>query len=154
MEKRFSTLVGITLIFLGSLALLFNLIMPMLGFDGWRWGVWRLWPLIVVGIGWLFVLLPFLVHGWRGLGGLFIPGIPILVTGSILFLASFFNWWGVGVAVAAGGTRRGAGFPVRRCLHAVDLAGCSGHYHWTERVGVAILRPDRSVGVVVSVVDG
>jgi hypothetical protein len=29
----------------------------------------------------------------RGLGGLFIPGLPILTTGGILLFASVLNWW-------------------------------------------------------------
>ncbi len=42
-----------------------------------------------------FVVPPFRVKGKRGLGGLFIPGIPILVTGGILLLASVLNVWGI-----------------------------------------------------------
>jgi hypothetical protein len=95
MEKHFSTLVGITLILLGGLALMFNLVGPALGVDIRDWGVWRFWPLIVVSVGWLLVLLPLLVRGWRGVGGLFIPGMPILITGSIFLVASVLNWWSI-----------------------------------------------------------
>jgi hypothetical protein len=95
MNKRFSILAGIVLILMGALALTFNLVAPTIGLDVWRWGTWRFWPLLVVGGGLLFVLPPFLVRGRRGLGGLFIPGVPILTTGGILLLASVFNTWGV-----------------------------------------------------------
>jgi hypothetical protein len=47
-----------------------------------------------VSLGLLFVCPPLLVRGNRGLGGLFIPGVPILVTGGILFFASVFDAWG------------------------------------------------------------
>jgi hypothetical protein len=93
MGKRFSVFVGILLILVGGLSLAFNLVVPVLGLSVWRWGVWRLWPLIVVSAGLLFVVPPFLVRGKRGLGGLFIPGMPILTTGGILLFCSFFNAW-------------------------------------------------------------
>jgi hypothetical protein len=57
--------------------------------------VWRLWPLTVSALGLLFVVPPLLVRDKRGLGGLFIPGVPILVTGGILLLASVFRAWDV-----------------------------------------------------------
>jgi hypothetical protein len=94
MNKRFSILLGAVLIVMGGLMLLFNLALPMLGISGWRWGVWRLWPMFVIGVGLLFVLTPLLVRGKRGLGGLFIPGMPTLVTGGILLFTSAFDVWG------------------------------------------------------------
>jgi hypothetical protein len=94
MNRRFSILVGIVLIFIGGLALAFNLVLPMLGVDVWYWGAWRLWPLVVISGGLFFVLPPFLVRGRRGLGGLFIPGLPILTTGCILLYNSIFDAWG------------------------------------------------------------
>lgn len=94
MNKRFSILLGAVLIVMGGLMLMFNLALPMLGISAWHWGVWRLWPMFVIGVGLLFVLTPLLVRGKRGLGGLFIPGVPTLVTGGILLFASVFNVWG------------------------------------------------------------
>ena len=91
MNKRFSILVGVILILMGALGSAFNLVVPMLGLNVWRWGTWRLWPLAVVSIGLLVVLSPFLTRGYRGLGGLFIPGVPILTTGGILLFASVFD---------------------------------------------------------------
>jgi hypothetical protein len=96
MGKRFSILVGLLLILIGGLALASNILMPQWAETAfWRWGAWQLWPLFIVGTGLLFVLSPFLVRGRRGLGGLFIPGIPILVTGGILLFNSVFDAWTV-----------------------------------------------------------
>jgi hypothetical protein len=93
MRRRFSFLVGGTLILIGVLALAFTLVGPMLGASVWMWGVWRLWPLLVVAGGLLFVVSPLLARGRRGLGGLFIPGVPILTTGGILLYASVLDAW-------------------------------------------------------------
>jgi len=94
MDKRFSVLASITLILIGGLALACNLAMLVTGLSGFHWGPWRLWPLTVVCLGLLFIVPPLLVRGHRGLGGLFIPGVPILATGSILLFASVFDAWG------------------------------------------------------------
>jgi hypothetical protein len=94
MNKQFSLIAGLILILVGILALMFTLAMPMLGLRTWRWGVWRLWPLAVVGASALFVLPPLFVRGQRALGALFVPGMPILTTGAILLLASVFDLWG------------------------------------------------------------
>ena len=93
MNKRVSTLVGIFLILLGGMALLFNIALPMLGIR-WHWGIWRLWPMIVVGLGAFFMLIPFLWPHKRGLSAFFIPGAPVLATGGILLFTSVFNVWG------------------------------------------------------------
>jgi hypothetical protein len=95
MNRRFSILVGLILILIGGLALAFNVFAPSLPWRAafWHWGAWRLWPLFVVGIGLLFVVSPFLVRGRRGLGGLFIPGVPILITGGILLYNSVLDAW-------------------------------------------------------------
>ena len=53
----------------------------------------RTWPLFVVGAGLLFCLPPFLFRGQPGLSGLFVPGIPALITGMILFFASVTSSW-------------------------------------------------------------
>lgn len=86
MNRRFSILMG-------GLALAFTLGMPMLGVSLLRFGSWRLWPLVVVGTGLIFVVSPFLAWGKRGLGSLFIPGVPILVTGGVLLYASLLDAW-------------------------------------------------------------
>ena len=93
MRRQFSILAGVTLILLGVISLAFTLVTPMLGMGVWRWAAWRLWPLVVVAAGLLFVISPLLVRGRRGLGGLFIPGVPVLATGAILLYASVFDAW-------------------------------------------------------------
>lgn len=93
MDRRFSILIGLMLILMGSLVLVFTLALPFLGLIGWGWGAWRLWPLIVIGLGLLFVLAPLLAGGKRGLAALFIPGVVVLATGGILLFASVFNAW-------------------------------------------------------------
>ena len=94
MNKQFSAMVGVVLILLGASVLVFNLAMPVLGLNVWRSLIWRFWPLTVVGLGLLFVLLPLLATGRRGLGALFIPGMPVLTTGGILLFTSVFHVWG------------------------------------------------------------
>jgi hypothetical protein len=107
MDKRFSVLAGVILVLIGALALAFSLGMPIL--KVWRWSIGRLWPLAIVGIGLLFVLPPFVLGlsrldpngtgqtegSRRGLGALFVPGMPILTTGAILLVANTFDWWRV-----------------------------------------------------------
>jgi hypothetical protein len=90
MNKPLSIMTSMGLIFVGMITLIFSLVGPVFGF-----GVWQLWPLIVIAAGLLFVLPPLLVRGKRGLGALFIPGMPILATGGILLFASVFRHWDV-----------------------------------------------------------
>jgi len=47
----------------------------------------------VVGAGLLFCLPPFIFSKVRGLSGLFIPGLPTLTTGVLLFIASVTGNW-------------------------------------------------------------
>ena len=94
MDRRSSFVVGGTLVLVGVLSLLLTGVMSLLGINLFGF-VWRLWPILVVGVGLLFVAPPLLTRGKRGLGGLFIPGLPILATGAILFLASVFNAWSI-----------------------------------------------------------
>lgn len=95
MNKQASLLAGTILIVLGILTTVFTIGMPMFG-----WSVWNVfhlanfWPLSLISIGLGFVLPPFLFSHRRGLGGLFIPGMPILVTGAVLLFTSVFHWWG------------------------------------------------------------
>ena len=63
MNKQFPILAGIGLIVLGVLALFFTMTIPMLGLSVLRWGPWRTWPLLVAGLGLLFVVPPILVRG-------------------------------------------------------------------------------------------
>lgn len=94
MDKRSLILVGAALILLGLLAMVFTGVTAVLG---WNVGILfaRLWPVLVIGVGLGFVVPPLVVRGKPGLGALFIPGFPILMTGSLLFLASVTNAWGI-----------------------------------------------------------
>lgn len=94
MNKRFSLSVGVVLILVGVLALTSNIAASLLGRGMWRWMPWRLWPLAVVSLGLLLVALPFLARRRRGLGTLFIPGMPVLATGAVLLFTSVFGAWG------------------------------------------------------------
>ena len=93
MQKKTSLLFGVTLVLLGLLALAGNLVMRTAG-DEMSLG-FRAWPIFVIGAGLLFCIPPFIFTRERGLGGLFIPGVPILTTGMLLFVASVFNRWGI-----------------------------------------------------------
>ena len=93
MQKKASLLIGVTMIALGVLALAGNLLIRAVG-DGFLLG-FRAWPIFVVGAGLLFCLPPFIFPRQRGLSGLFIPGIPTLTTGMLLFIASVTGYWSI-----------------------------------------------------------
>jgi hypothetical protein len=95
MNRQIPVLAGIGLILLGVLALFFTMAIPTLGLALLRWGPWRTWPLLVMGLGLLLMLPPILIRGRPSLGLLFIPGMPTLTTGAILLLGSVLNWWSV-----------------------------------------------------------
>jgi hypothetical protein len=93
MQKKASLLIGVTLIALGVLALAGNLLIRANGI-GFLLG-FRAWPIFVVGAGLLFCLPPFIFPKQRGLSGLFMPGIPTLTTGMLLFVASVTGNWSI-----------------------------------------------------------
>ncbi len=88
MKKRNSVALSGILISVGILLLFSNLAGALFDFH-----LWQLWPVIVLAAGCCFVLPPLFATGKRGLGGLFIPGMPILTTGALLLFTSVFNWW-------------------------------------------------------------
>jgi hypothetical protein len=92
MTKRASVLFGLLLIFLGVQTFFYRAFLPIFGVET---GNGRLWPLFVANVGILLVLIPFLAREHRGLGALFIPGVPIVVTSAILLFASITDWWGM-----------------------------------------------------------
>jgi hypothetical protein len=91
MQKNTSLLFGVTLILLGVLALVGNLLLRSVG-GGILLG-FRAWPIFVVAAGLLFCLPSFIFSKVPGLSGLFIPGIPTLTTGVLLFFASVTGNW-------------------------------------------------------------
>jgi hypothetical protein len=92
MHKKASLLFGLTLVALAVLALAANLLVDLTGLHSVRTGL-STWPLFVVAAGLLFCIPPFLFRKQTGLGGLFIPGIPVLTTGILLFIASVTGNW-------------------------------------------------------------
>jgi hypothetical protein len=92
MTRRSSTVLGLLLIFLGAQAFVYRAVLPIFGLET---GNGRLWPLLIANIGLLLIVGPFLARQQRGLGGMFIVGIPIAVTSSLLLLTSITNWWGI-----------------------------------------------------------
>jgi hypothetical protein len=93
MNKISSLFIGIFLVALGILSLAGNLLLSTGAFA--LTGAFQLWPVIVIGIGMLFVMPPFFFRGSRGLAGLFIPGIPVLTTGLILLACSLSGNYGL-----------------------------------------------------------
>jgi len=93
MDKRM-VLGGLALIALGMMALLFAGVASFIGIRLLGLAL-RFWPMLVVGLGAAFIVAPFLARGNRGLGALFIPGAPIMMTGVILLLASVLGVWGI-----------------------------------------------------------
>jgi hypothetical protein len=92
MERKSLLLFGTALIIVGILSLTLSGIAALVGFDPARF-LLRFWPVVVSCVGLCFLIPPLLVRGRRGLGALFIPGMPILTTGGLLLLASVFNAW-------------------------------------------------------------
>ncbi len=93
MSKRVSLVLGLVLIGVGGLALLFTLGGAIFG-----WHImapWQLWPLLVIGVGLFLCIAPLRARGKRGLGALWIPGVPILATGGLLLIGSLLHWWEV-----------------------------------------------------------
>jgi hypothetical protein len=92
MQNKTSLLFGLTLVALAVLALAGNLVVRLFGAQALQAG-FHTWPLVVIGAGLLFCIPPFLFRQQKGLGGLFIPGVPVLVTGFLLFAASLSGHW-------------------------------------------------------------
>jgi hypothetical protein len=95
MYRNFSLLLGLLTILLGGMFLLINLFGPSLGIPFAPISAWRLWPIVILLIGAIGALAPFLLTDQKWTGTLFIPASVILTTGGILMVASLFNAWGI-----------------------------------------------------------
>jgi hypothetical protein len=91
-NKPVALVFGLFLIFFGGAALLLNTGFSLFGI---HLASWRMWPLFIVGLGLVMFIAPLLAHHRPGMGGLFIPGLPILVTGALLSVGSLFQAWAV-----------------------------------------------------------
>ena len=90
MNRRLTNFAGVGLIVLGGVAFFNATLLNWIGFS-----VWRLWPLMITAVGAGLIAMPFMAENPRRLAPLFIPGLPILMTGTIMLWASVFNWWGI-----------------------------------------------------------
>jgi hypothetical protein len=88
--KPITFVFALFLIFFGGAALLLN---TGFSFFGFHLAAWRLWPLFIMGLGLVFAIAPLLARNRPGLGGLFIPALPILTTGTLLAIGSLFQMW-------------------------------------------------------------
>lgn len=94
MKRKLSTIVlGALLIGVGLIGLLLTLGLPLLGISAGAVSSWQLWPLAVIFLGGLMSLPAFLSPRRRGLGALFIPALPTLISGGLLLFSSVFNAW-------------------------------------------------------------
>ena len=55
--------------------------------------MWRMWALLPLALGAIFLTTPFIYPENRGLGGMFIPGAILTVNGLMLTASSLFDWW-------------------------------------------------------------
>lgn len=95
MNRNFSLLFGGGLVLLGFFALTANLITSALGISVELWDAWRIWPMIIITFGLMFIAPPLLSWRNRGLGYLLVPGTPILTVGGMLMFGSLFDAWGL-----------------------------------------------------------
>lgn len=86
-SRIFSLVFGAALVCIGIVSMGGNLLLQTES--------WRLWPMTVIIVGLLLTIPGFFGLAHRGLGALFIPGIPVLVTGGILMAASISQHWDI-----------------------------------------------------------
>ncbi len=133
MGRRSLVLTGAALILAGALVLVLAGASALTGVRLFHF-FFRFWPLTVVGSGLLLVVPPFVWRQRRGLGALFIPGLPILMTGALLLLASVFRAWSIWswlwpmeiLAVAGGLVLAAAWIPVTWLLIPAIIIGLNG----------------------------
>ncbi len=93
MNRLISIVAGLTLIFLGAITLLSNVALEVLGINLARYVAGLAWAPFLLGAGLVCVAAPLVNRQNRSLGGLFIPGLPLLAVGGITLLAALMPWW-------------------------------------------------------------
>jgi hypothetical protein len=81
------------LIALGALTLLANVALAVFGISLARYVAALVWAPFLLGTGVVCVAAPLVNRRQRSLGGLFIPGLPLLAAGGITLLAAVMPWW-------------------------------------------------------------
>jgi hypothetical protein len=93
MNRLISTLAGLMLIALGAVTLLSNIIMALFGINLAHYVAALVWAPLLLATGLLLVAAPLINRQQPSLGGLFIPGLPILAAGGVTLLATLMPWW-------------------------------------------------------------
>ncbi len=87
MNRKLMLGIGAMLIAVGAVSLASSVLGLLFGFR-----IWQLWPLIIITAGLLVTAPAIFVRNSRGLGVLFVLGLPIVTTGVLLLFASVFRW--------------------------------------------------------------
>jgi hypothetical protein len=87
MNRKFMMGIGAVLVVVGVIALASSVLGLLFGFR-----IWRLWPLIIITAGLLVTAPAVFVRNRRGLGALYVLGLPIITTGVLLLFAGVFRW--------------------------------------------------------------
>lgn len=90
MSRRLMLGIGATLVVVGVVALASSTLGLLFGFR-----IWRLWPVIVIATGLLVTAPAVFVPNRRGLGVLYVLGLPIVTTGVLLLVASVSRQWDI-----------------------------------------------------------
>ncbi len=86
-KNLFPLIAGTVLVLIGVASLAANLLL--------KTEAWRFWPVIVILAGLGLTAPALFSFKVPGLGAFFIPGLPVLTTGSILMAASLTDNWGI-----------------------------------------------------------
>jgi hypothetical protein len=93
MNRLISTVAGLMLIALGALTLLTNVALGLFGINLAGYAAALAWAPFLLGTGLVCVAAPLVNRQQRSLGGLFIPGLPLVAAGGITLLAALMPWW-------------------------------------------------------------
>src|SRR5512136_451144 len=93
MNRLISIVAGLMFIALGALTLVTNIAMGLFGLNLARYVAALVWAPFLLGAGLVCVAAPLVNRQRRSLGGLYIPGLPLLAVGGITLLAALMPWW-------------------------------------------------------------